>query len=148
MSNFAITAAGEDDLPELLKLYAYLHPNDPAPSPEQACAALAATNRISGSAVLIARKNGVMVASVTLHILPNLTSGVAPYGLIENVITHPAHRQQGHGTTLLRKAADRSQAEGCYKVMLMTGSQDPATLRFYEQAGFEQSKTGFQIRHR
>ncbi|MEJ1992175.1 MAG: GNAT family N-acetyltransferase, partial [Maritimibacter sp.] len=101
MSNFAITAAGEDDLPELLKLYAYLHPNDPAPSPEQAIAALAATNRISSSAVLIVRQNGVMVASLTLLILPNLTRGGAPYGLIENVITHPDHRQQGHGTTLL-----------------------------------------------
>jgi hypothetical protein len=30
--------------------------------------------------------------------------------------------------------------------MLLTGSKDPATLRFYEEAGFEQSKTGFQAR--
>jgi hypothetical protein len=28
----------------------------------------------------------------------------------------------------------------------MTGSKDPATLAFYEGAGFEQTKTGFQIR--
>lgn len=35
---------------------------------------------------------------------------------------------------------------GCYKVMLMTGSKRPETLRFYADAGFEQSKTGFQIR--
>jgi hypothetical protein len=34
----------------------------------------------------------------------------------------------------------------CYKVMLLTGSNDPATPRFYEDAGFEQSKTGFQAR--
>ena len=30
--------------------------------------------------------------------------------------------------------------------MLLTGSKNPATLRFYEDAGFEQSKTGFQAR--
>jgi hypothetical protein len=30
--------------------------------------------------------------------------------------------------------------------MLLTGSKNPATLSFYEGAGFEQSKTGFQIR--
>lgn len=30
--------------------------------------------------------------------------------------------------------------------MLMTGSKNPATLAFYERAGFEQTKTGFQIR--
>jgi hypothetical protein len=30
--------------------------------------------------------------------------------------------------------------------MLLTGSTDPATLRFYENCGFLQNKTGFQIR--
>jgi hypothetical protein len=35
---------------------------------------------------------------------------------------------------------------GSYKVMLMTGSKDLATLAFYTSAGFEQSKTGFQVR--
>ncbi len=28
----------------------------------------------------------------------------------------------------------------------MTGRNDPGTLDFYRRAGFEQSKTGFQIR--
>ncbi|MFM7304986.1 MAG: GNAT family N-acetyltransferase, partial [Alphaproteobacteria bacterium] len=32
------------------------------------------------------------------------------------------------------------------KVMLMTGSRQPSTLKFYENAGFEQTKTGFQMR--
>jgi hypothetical protein len=31
-------------------------------------------------------------------------------------------------------------------VMLMTGRNDPGTLDFYQRAGFQQSKTGFQIR--
>jgi hypothetical protein len=30
--------------------------------------------------------------------------------------------------------------------MLLTGSKDPGTLAFYREAGFEQNKTGFQIR--
>jgi hypothetical protein len=30
--------------------------------------------------------------------------------------------------------------------MLMTGSKKPSTLAFYASAGFEQSKTGFQVR--
>lgn len=34
----------------------------------------------------------------------------------------------------------------CYKVMLLTGSTNPATLKFYREVGFEQNKTGFQIR--
>ena len=35
---------------------------------------------------------------------------------------------------------------GCYEVMLLTGSKDPAALRFYENCGFTQDKTGYQIR--
>jgi len=30
--------------------------------------------------------------------------------------------------------------------MLLTGSKTPATLKFYKDVGFEQNKTGFQIR--
>jgi hypothetical protein len=30
--------------------------------------------------------------------------------------------------------------------MLLTGSENPATHAFYRAAGFEQSKTGFQVR--
>jgi hypothetical protein len=34
--------------------------------------------------------------------------------------------------------------DGCYKVMLLTGRQDEATLRFYEKVGFRRGvKTGF-----
>jgi hypothetical protein len=32
--------------------------------------------------------------------------------------------------------------------MLLTGSKNPATLRFYENCGFAQDKTGYQIRRR
>ena len=47
---------------------------------------------------------------------------------------------------MLAEVARRAWAAGCYKVMLMTGSQRDSTLGFYRAAGFEQSKTGFQIR--
>jgi hypothetical protein len=37
--------------------------------------------------------------------------------------------------------------QNCYKVMLLTGRRDEATLRFYQQAGFEAGvKTGFVAR--
>ena len=43
-------------------------------------------------------------------------------------------------------AIERAWEADCYKVMLMTGSKKSSTLAFYEAAGFEQSKTGFQVR--
>ncbi|WP_235909151.1 MULTISPECIES: hypothetical protein [Brucella/Ochrobactrum group] len=37
---------------------------------------------------------------------------------------------------------DAASRAGCYKVMLLTGSKQPATLKFYHDVGFEQNKAG------
>ncbi len=79
-------------------------------------------------------------------VIPNLTRGGTPYALIENMVTHADWRKRGFGSAILKAATERAWEEGCYKVMLMTGSKNPATLAFYAAAGFEQTKTGFQIR--
>jgi GNAT superfamily N-acetyltransferase len=78
-----------------------------------------------------------LVSSCTLSVIPNLTRGCKPYGLIENVVTHSAHRQQGYGTALLKHALAYAWSAECYKAMLMTGRKDEATMRFYESAGFD-----------
>jgi GNAT superfamily N-acetyltransferase len=79
-------------------------------------------------------------------VIPNLTRGGAPYALIENVVTDSAHRNRGYGKAILKDATEAAWRAGCYKVMLLTGSRRPAILKFYQDAGFEQNKTGFQIR--
>lgn len=81
--------------------------------------------------------NEQLIASCNLTLIPNLTRGCRPYGVIENVVTHTEHRGQGHGQAILRHALAQAWSAGCYKVMLMTGRKDPATLRFYESAGFD-----------
>lgn len=102
--------------------------------------------RYYGSALLVGIADDQVVSTCTLIVIPNLTYGGRSYALLENVVTHPEARNRGIATALLREAARRAFAVGCYKVMLMTGSKDPSTLAFYEKAGFEQSKTGFQMR--
>jgi predicted GNAT family acetyltransferase len=86
------------------------------------------------------------VASCTLVVIPNLTRGGRPYALIENVVTRADQRNYGFGSAILKAATERAWDQNCYKVMLMTGSKNPATLNFYKSAGFEQTKTGFQMR--
>jgi GNAT superfamily N-acetyltransferase len=61
-------------------------------------------------------------------------------------VTDAGHRQQGYGKAILKAAMSAAWRHDCYKVMLLTGSKNPATLRFYQEVGFEQSKTGFQAR--
>lgn len=141
-----LRAATVTDLPALLGLYQHLHPGEAPPAPAAAHRIFNRLQTYPGSAIFLALTQSLPVASVTLVIVPNLTRGGAPYGLIENVVTHSDHRRQGLATQLLRHATATARAHGYYKIMLMTGSTRPSTLAFYRNAGFDQSKTGFQIR--
>ncbi len=138
--------ARPDDLAGLLALYAQLNPDDPALDVATAAPAFARMLATPGMTVLVLERDVALAATCTLVVIPNLTRGTRPYALIENVVTDAAHRTRGHGRTVIEAAIARAWAEGCYKVMLMTGSKRPETLRFYAGIGFAQNKTGFQIR--
>ena len=141
-----IRPARQDNLQGLHELYRHLDANDARSSPDEAVAVFKRFLRYPGSAILIGTVGDVLVTSCTLVVIPNLTRGGKPYALIENVVTHAGWRKRGFGSAILRAATERAWDEGCYKVMLLTGSRSPETLAFYAAAGFEQSKTGFQIR--
>lgn len=128
--------AGE--LHELLALYAHLHDKD-SPLPQAAVIDAvwqelmqSTRNKYFGCYV-----DGMLISSCTIAVIPNLTRGCRPYGLIENVVTHASHRRMGYGQALLAHTLDFAWSAGCYKVMLMTGRTDAATLQFYESAGFD-----------
>ena len=142
--SLVIDEANPDDLSPLLDLYHFLHERDPALQ-------LTAEVREIWRSILenpyhhnfVARAEGRMVSTCTLVVIPNLTRSTRPYAVIENVVTHPDFRKRGIGTQLLRHALRTAWAGGCYKVMLLTGRKDDATLRFYENAGFLRGvKTG------
>jgi GNAT superfamily N-acetyltransferase len=146
--SLAIRKIRQDELPSLLSLYRHLHPNDPelAVTTDVECL----WHRIftdSQSHYLVADVARQIVSSCTLAIILNLTRGARPYGLIENVVTHPDFRRRGIGTRILQSALELAWEQDCYKVMLLTGRKDEATLRFYQQAGFEAGvKTGFVVK--
>ncbi|MBB3607246.1 GNAT family N-acetyltransferase [Rhizobium sp. BK602] len=141
-----IRPAAAGDLPTLLALYRHLNPGDPELEPALAEDRFAEMLAHPGMTIFAAFIGTIAVSSVTLAVIPNLTRGAASYALIENVVTHAEHRQRGHARVLIRKAIETAWDKNCYKVMLLTGSKNPATLRFYANCGFSQDKTGFQIR--
>jgi GNAT superfamily N-acetyltransferase len=126
------------DLDELLALYRHLHDSD-APLPERAVfervwreLEASPCYRYYGGFV-----GASLVSTCTLTIIPNLTRGCRPYGVIENVVTHLDHRRKGYAKAVLREALKEGWAANCYKVMLLTGRKDEATFRFYESVGFD-----------
>ncbi|WP_429816100.1 GNAT family N-acetyltransferase [Ensifer sp. B1-9] len=148
MSSPALTirTASAGDLSDLLALYRELNPDDPALDAALAAERFAAIDAQPGMTVFIGLAGDIAATSVTLVVVPNLTRAGAPYALVENVVTAAAFRRQGFAGALIRHAIAKAWDTGCYKVMLLTGSKDPATLRFYENCGFKQDKTGYQIR--
>lgn len=142
-----VRAAGQPDLEALLELYQELNPADPVPDREAAASTLASLNNNPMTQVLLAADSEKMLGSCTLVIVPNLTRNLAPYAVIENVVTHEATRRRGVGKTLMSHAIDAAWDAGCYKVMLMTGRKRDGTIAFYESLGFRaESKAGMEIR--
>ena len=128
----------KNDLPALLALYQHLHESD-IPLPAQSeidsvWSEIMSNERLKYFGGFVGDS---MVSSCTISVIPNLTRGCRPYGVVENVVTHAAYRRQGYGTALLRAALAHAWSNECYKVMLLTGRKDEATMRFYQSAGFD-----------
>ena len=136
--------AAADDLNALLELYLHLH-EDAVPAIDEH---LKSTwDQIIGDPnhhIIVNEIDGKIVSSCVCVIIPNLTRGVRPYAFIENVVTHADYRCRGYARECLDYAKSIAVKENCYKMMLLTGSKNPATLRFYENAGYNSSdKTAF-----
>lgn len=139
-----IREAVSDDLDGLLELYTYLHGN-PIPDKDNRLSEL--WDRIMNDKdhhIIVAEEDGIIVSSCVCVIIPNLTHGQQPYAFIENVVTRPEYRKKGFASGCLDFARDIAVKENCYKIMLLTGSKEESTLRFYEAAGFNsRDKTAF-----
>jgi len=132
------------DLNQLLQLYKQLHNNT---MPEQSEALMQLWEKIitdRNRHIIVAEADERIVSSCELVVIPNLTHHQRPYALIENVITDENYRRQGLATACLNFAREIAVSANCYKIMLLTGSKQESTLRFYENAGYNQNdKTAF-----
>jgi GNAT superfamily N-acetyltransferase len=139
--------AGAEDLAAVMALYGLLNPSDPPVSDAQAQGIWQRILGDSSARVLLGEISGQPVTTCMIVIVPNLTRGGRSYAIIENVVTHPDFRKQGHGTAILGEAVRLARLENCYKVVLTTGSKRESTLAFYEKAGFTRnSRTAFEQR--
>lgn len=134
----------KSDLDGLQELYLHLHEAEKLPETVELASLWGEIIADENYHILIGDMEGKTVSSVTVVIIKNLTRGMRPYALIENVVTHTDYRCKGYAQALMQRAVEIAESRGCYKIMLLTGAKNGSTLRFYEKCGFSsKDKTAF-----
>ena len=87
--------------------------------------------------VFVSDVDSQIVATCMLITAPNLLRGGRRHGFLENVVTDPAFRGQGHGRAVVHAALTVAWVKGCYHVLLQSGRKEARVHRFYEHCGFE-----------
>jgi GNAT superfamily N-acetyltransferase len=133
------------DLAGLLSLYRELRPHDPPlVEAETALAALLAYPHVR---LIVAEVEGQLAATCQLGVIPTLTNGGRPFGIIEHVITAARFRRQGLSQQVFEQALALAWQQDCYKVMLLSGEGREAAHRLYEKLGFKAGiEKGFVIK--
>jgi ribosomal protein S18 acetylase RimI-like enzyme len=133
-----------NELKKLVSLLKHLNPEDPDIDEQTQLDVWAQFIHDPKIKCIVVEEGDQLIASCTLVMVPNLTRSARPYGLIENVITHPDFRKRGIGKQMLQYALRLAWEQNAYKVILLTSRNDEEVFRFYENAGFKRGiKTGF-----
>ncbi|MGI6153141.1 MAG: GNAT family N-acetyltransferase [Christensenellaceae bacterium] len=133
-----------DELSALLALYS--HYNQEPTIDANGCALQVFKQILTDPSqhILVLEQEGALLSTCTITVIRNLTHSARPYALVENVITHSDYRKQGFASAVLKQAKQIAKDAGCYKIMLLSGAKDSATLDFYRKAGYNsEDKTGF-----
>ena len=139
-----VREAVQSDLDAILELYLFLHEDSIPETDEHLRDTWLQIIQDPHHHLIVDEVDGKIVSSCVCVMIPNLTRNVRPYAFIENVVTHEDYRGNGYASECLEFARQIAEKENCYKMMLLTGSKKPETLRFYEKAGYNSSdKTAF-----
>ena len=133
-----------NELNELLELYLHLHEETIPSDSEHLNSTWDTIIQDKNHHIIVNKVEDKIVSSCVCVIIPNLTRNIRPYAFIENVVTHKDYRGKGYATQCLNYAKEIAVKENCYKMMLLTGSREEKTLKFYGNAGYNSSdKTAF-----
>jgi GNAT superfamily N-acetyltransferase len=141
--DFIIRHIAKDELDDLLDLYTHhLFSVPDQPLPPRAEVEQLWDNMLNNPLLhcFVVEFQGKLVGSCVLTIIPNLTRGARPYGLIENVVTHSDFRRKGFAKALLKHALDFAWEANCYKAMLLSGVHRGAAHSLYESVGFSKDE--------
>jgi GNAT superfamily N-acetyltransferase len=135
------------DLASLLELYRLAEVSSSAEPIERAEQIWLEMLSHNGVEVFVSTVEAQIVATCMLITAPNLLRGGRRHGFLENVVTHPEFRGQGHGRAVVDAALAAAWTKDCYHVLLQSGRKDPRVHRFYQRCGFEPGlRVGYVVR--
>ncbi len=149
MGDLEIRAATPDDLPAIVAMLA----DDPLgaqrESPDDLTPYRNALERLAADPnqhVVVAVREGRVIGTLQLTIIPGLSHRGATRALIEAVRIHADERGSGLGSRLIEWAIDTSRRLDCQMVQLTSDKARTDAHRFYERLGFTASHEGFKLR--
>ncbi|UCH42871.1 MAG: GNAT family N-acetyltransferase [Dehalococcoidales bacterium] len=146
-----VRAAAEHDLPRILELYQELvittsqqelKRGSPGDDYQRVFNEI---QNVPGYELLVVEENGIVLGTMVLLIIPNLSHSALPWALIENMMVDSSYRRRGLGRLLMDYAIARAKEAGCYKIQLSSNKKRPEAHQFYQSSGFEDSAHGFRM---
>ncbi|MGO4599253.1 GNAT family N-acetyltransferase [Terrabacter sp. 2RAF25] len=99
-----------------------------------------------GQHLVVAERDGAVVGTLQLSVIPGLSRRGATRTIIEGVRVADGERGSGLGTELVTWAVDESRRLGAGLVQLTSDASRTDARRFYERLGFVASHVGFKLR--
>ncbi|WP_306332351.1 GNAT family N-acetyltransferase [Streptomyces sp. KL118A] len=148
MGDLEIRPAVAADLPAIVGMLA----DDPLgaarESPDDLAPYVTAFERLAGDPnqhLVVAVREGRVVGTLQLTIVPGLSRKGATRSIIEGVRVHADERGSGLGTQFIEWAVAESRRQNCQLVQLTSDATRTDAHRFYERLGFSASHVGFKL---
>jgi GNAT superfamily N-acetyltransferase len=148
MGDLELRPATTEDVPAIVGMLA----DDPLgaqrESPDDLTPYLTALDRVAADPnqhLVVAVREGRVVGTLQLTVVPGLSRKGATRSIIEGVRVHATERGSGLGTQLIEWAIATSRRENCHLVQLTSDVTRTDAHRFYERLGFTPSHVGFKL---
>ncbi|MGW5736646.1 MULTISPECIES: N-acetyltransferase family protein [Streptomyces] len=148
MGDLEIRPAVADDIPAIVEMLADDPLGSTRESPDDLTPYLAAFARLAADLnqhQVVAVREGRVVGTLQLTIVPGLSRKGALRSIIEGVRVHADERGSGLGTRFIEWAIDESRRQGCQLVQLTSDATRTDARRFYERLGFTASHVDFKL---